>query len=97
MFLLVIIILRAASNGRFACLWWLVPIFAVWVNLHGGVLAGLAVVAAWLAMQTGMLVLRRDSSDSHPAVPAGKMMGPMVASFLALACNPHGVGLLRFL
>ncbi len=97
MFLLVLIILRAASNGRSAWLWWLVPIFAAWVNLHGGVLAGLAVVLAWFTVQTGMLVLRRDSSDSRPAFLAGKVTAPIVACFLALTCNPHGVGLIRFL
>jgi hypothetical protein len=97
MFLLVIAILSASSNGRSAWLWWLVPIFAAWVNLHGGVLAGLAVVAAWLALHTGMLLLRENSSGPHPAVLAGKIIAPIIASFMALVCNPHGIELIRFL
>jgi hypothetical protein len=97
LFLLVIIILRAATNGRSASLWWLVPIFAAWVNLHGGLLAGVAVVAAWLAIQTGMLAWRRDTSGPRRGVLACKMIVPIVASSLALAYNPHGAGLLRFL
>jgi hypothetical protein len=96
-FLLVVIILRAASNGRAAALWWLVPILAAWANLHGGVLAGLAIVSAWSAVETVRLLWRRDSGGRHAAVQAGKINAPIVASFLALACNPHGVELLRFL
>ena len=30
-------------------LWWLVPLFILWTNLHGGVLAGLGTVALCLA------------------------------------------------
>jgi hypothetical protein len=44
-----------------------------------------------------MLVWRRDSLGPHPAILAGKTIAPVVACFLALWCNPHGVELLRFL
>jgi hypothetical protein len=63
------IVLLAASFGtlcdvdsgraRFARLWWLVPLFALWTNLHGGMLGGLAtlaiVIAGWIAARVFQL------------------------------------------
>ena len=46
--------LAAVESGRrtIRVLWWLVPSYAIWVNVHGGVLGGLATVgiafACWL-------------------------------------------------
>lgn len=44
-----------AGRVRIAGLWWLVPMFAVWANAHGGVLAGYGTagiaVVGWLALR----------------------------------------------
>jgi hypothetical protein len=34
-----------AGRLRVSCLWWLVPLFVIWTNIHGGVLGGMATVA----------------------------------------------------
>ena len=48
MFLILLLVLRRSSSGRAAgTLWLAVPVFTAWANLHGGVLAGLAVILIW--------------------------------------------------
>jgi hypothetical protein len=54
-FLLFLLAIEAAEHGDRRWLPWLAPLTVLWVNLHGGVLAGLAILAVWCA-------LRRESS-----------------------------------
>ena len=75
-----------------ARLWWLLPIFWVWANTHGGVLGGIAslgfVVGAWcLARLVG-----RDSPATGPGRAAG-LGALVVACTLVPLANPYGVRL----
>lgn len=97
LFLIVLLVLRA-SRERTAVLWLLPPIFALWINVHGGVLAGLGVVAIWFAAETvEAWGLRRtrdaESAGSFLGVRAAVGLGSLAALFL----NPYGLGLPRFL
>lgn len=70
-----------------AFVWWLVPLFAVWVNAHGGVVYGVLIVGGTLAGELVTLVLHRD-----PLPPAAlRRLGAVTAACLAvLVVNPSG-------
>ena len=63
------------------------PLFAVWVNFHGGWIVGGAVLALW----TAALAL----SGRHVAAAGYAAAG--AASLAATLLNPHGAGMLGFL
>ena len=60
-------------------LWWLVPIFWIWSNMHGGVLGGLATIVLALS---GWCVFRLVGLDS-PIVRSGQAL---VLVLLVVAC-----------
>jgi len=82
LFAVVLSALVAAEEGRWRRLWLLPPVFALWANLHGGFLAGLAVVLVWGAFH---------AADWRRVVPVGLLCG------LATLVNPYGVELWTFL
>ena len=48
-FLLLLLAIHAADNGRVRALWLIPPIIAVWANFHGAFVAGLGLLAVWSA------------------------------------------------
>ena len=82
-------VLVAADRGRRRSLLWLPPIFALWANLHGGFIVGLAVLGVWACWDflTGSAGWVRRLS----------VVAALVAAAMATAINPYGVGLWRFL
>jgi hypothetical protein len=97
LFLLQLVLLRLASAGRIAWLWLSPLVFAIWVNLHGGVLAGVGVLGLWTAvrMVSRAREERRRGSRSLVAVVQGILLG--IACGLAMLLNPYGAGLVGFL
>jgi hypothetical protein len=89
-FAALILVLHAAEHGRSALLWTLPPLLAVWINFHGGVLAGLAVVLVYAAASMGLRLVRREQ-------PALRDWLFPVACAAALLLNPFGVALPEFL
>lgn len=81
-------------------LWWLVPVVAVWVNLHGGVLAGLGIVAVWSVIFAIQHVRegRRDAEPSDSQWLRG-VQPALVCAVAAAATllNPYGSELPVFL
>ncbi len=75
--LLLIILIRA--EGKYRLLWFTPLLFIVWVNLHGGVLAGYAIYSLWVVLQ----LFQRQISWKQ-ALP------PWLLSLLALLINPYG-------
>jgi hypothetical protein len=75
--LLVLLHREAAAPSR--RIWWLVPLIALWGNLHGGVLIGLVVATAYL-------LLDRLRHDRRTAVLV------LLASVAAVFVTPAGVG-----
>jgi hypothetical protein len=96
-FFLLLLILKRADDGRPA---WLVAVpglLAAWVNLHGGVLAGLGILAVWLAARAiGRLGgLSGGNGSSLGAMVRGGLLGASCAG--ALLVNPYGADLPLFL
>jgi hypothetical protein len=59
-FVVAVAILRRQHAQPSRALWWLVPLYALWGNLHGGVLIGMAVLGVFLvASRRGGSLVRR--------------------------------------
>jgi hypothetical protein len=80
---------RSVEQGNKRPLW-LVPIaFALWVNVHGGWIVGLAALGLW-----NMLNLTRFRSAT---VPGWQSALVLLASVAATLVNPYGIDIWRFM
>ena len=76
-FVVAVAILRRQHAEPSRAVWWLVPLYALWGNLHGGVLVGMAVLVVFLvASRGGGSLVRRAlvggaASLALLATPAG--------------------------
>lgn len=97
-FAITLLMLEASThNTRKPVLWLLPALIALWVNFHGGVLAGLGVLAVWATVE----IVRRLFSGRFPT-PTPRVAAlhwPIVATTSALAAliNPYGWRLPAFL
>lgn len=108
-FVLTLLLLERAERGGAGWLWLLPPLFAVWVNLHGGVLAGLGVLVVWAASRVVAALLgswrrrRAAAGDGRDPGPEAPRPGALVAVAVTLAAaaalllNPYGFRLPLFL
>jgi hypothetical protein len=76
------LILRKAEKGRYRLLWLFPPMFAIWANLHGGFLMGIAVFGLWACVH--WLYHRRAWLQ---------IFLPLAASLAATVINPYGFDL----
>jgi hypothetical protein len=75
---------------------WLLPLFAVWANVHGGFLAGFIVVGLALAAEVALAVASFDDEARAAAGWRALSLGVLtVGLFLATLVNPYGPGLYR--
>jgi hypothetical protein len=80
------VILKILSSGR--GFWWLPLVFAVWANMHGGWIVGIAVLGLWIV---GRAFDTRDLRAQLPFVLV------LAVAVMATLINPYGWGLWRFL
>lgn len=92
-FALTLIVLKAADEQKYRCLFCLPPIFAVWVNMHGGFLAGLTVLLVWAGLH--LFTLFNNRSLTRKIILA--VVSAVVLSGSAIFCNPYGAELISFL
>jgi hypothetical protein len=89
LFCAVLLLLRAETRKPSRRVWLLVPLIAIWANLHGGVLVGLAIAAAYL-------VLERPRRE--PVLAVGVLAASGAALFLTpalIASSDYYLGVLR--
>ncbi len=67
--------------------WWIPVLMIAWTNAHGGYLAGMAILAAWLGLDAIDLLIRRDSRAAA-AVRHHALL--LTASAAACLINPYG-------
>jgi hypothetical protein len=84
--------LEAYRRGRHAAVLALPPLMALWVNLHGGFLLGLAIAAAGL----GSLLLRLEG-ERPPRAERLRLAAVLAATLLAPLLNPYGPRLFVYL
>lgn len=92
-FLVVLIGLVRADEGERRWTWIVPLVIAVWINCHGGVLAGVGVVGLWWAGRVAGALWGR-APDGVPLSGATLMLA---GSLLALLLNPYGWELPVFL
>ncbi|MBC7263119.1 MAG: hypothetical protein H5T64_02035 [Chloroflexi bacterium] len=77
-------------EGLASQIWILVPLMALWANLHGGYVAGLMLIAlAWAS-----LLFRRLRGQTTPSLKHLAFVG--IGSGIAALFTPHGLDLLRY-
>jgi hypothetical protein len=76
-------------------IWLLAPLMALWVNLHGGFVAGLVCLAVLAAGRAAELLLAGDRTGAWRAARRGAAIG--AAAGAASLANPYGLELHRHL
>jgi hypothetical protein len=77
---------------------WLLPLFALWANVHGGFLAGFVLLGATLTMEMGISVLSLNSEKRSSARSrAWHLLLLLGGAFLCTLINPYGLSLYRWL
>jgi hypothetical protein len=85
----VLLLLRAEARSPSRRIWLLVPLIALWANLHGAVLVGLSVAGAYLAL---------ERSRRNPIVAAAVLTASTFALYLTPAwgdSSDYYLGVLR--
>lgn len=81
LFCAALLLLRAEARRPTRRVWLLVPLVALWSNLHGAVLAGLAIAAAYLVL---------ERARHEPVVAASVLAACCAALFLTPALTASG-------
>ena len=98
LFLLALLLLfDAAARGRSRIVWLVPLLMIVWVNFHGGALAGLALVAVWCGGHwLGWLLPDAQVRGDRLGDPV-RATGILLASSAGMLVNPYGWDLFHFL
>lgn len=96
-FTLMIIILGKAERHGSRLLWLLVPVFWVWINTHGGVLAGLGIIGIWGIIRLFQIGTQRNTPSRVRLREGIHLVMPLLASLAITLITPYGPGLLAFL
>ena len=98
-------ITREIHRGRW---WWslaLPPLFVLWINTHGGALAGVILLFVTAAATTAQFFLKKSGpvavrawldTESSPRIIAALWISTVVTT-ASLLLNPWGIGLIRWL
>jgi hypothetical protein len=77
---------------------WLLPLFAVWANVHGGFVAGFTLLGAALAVEVALALLALDGGERRAARGRAFHLALLVGgTFAATLCNPYGFSLYPWL
>ena len=85
-----LVILYRYSEGKRQAIWCAPPLFALWVNCHGGFVAGFGIFGMFIVVESITRIREQGNPDTLLFYALG-------VSFLALLVNPYGYHLLIFL
>lgn len=86
---------RYARRGTGRAIWWLVPLMALWANLHGGFLIGLMLIG--LTIIGIPLDAWAESKEVGPFWPRLRVLGLVLLGCLLIALlNPYGAQIYTF-
>jgi hypothetical protein len=86
-----------SGKRRLRQLWWLVPLFVLWTNVHGGVLAGLGTAGLCISGWCLVAAWRLRTGGNMPLVVA-QLIEPTALLLVLIAAtllNPYGLSLPR--
>jgi hypothetical protein len=87
-------VLERAREGEWTRLFVLPVLMVVWVNLHGGFLAGLIIMGCYAAGEAASALVEPDKSIARRrTVSAGYFAAALVACAAATLANPYGIRL----
>jgi hypothetical protein len=70
---------------------WLLPLFAIWANTHGGFVAGLVLVGTSCAVEGGLAIVAEEPGEKLAARrKAGVFTAVLAGCFAATLLNPYG-------
>ncbi len=85
-----LVILYRYSEGKRRAVWWVSPLMVLWVNSHGGFVAGFGIFGMFVFVESITQIRERGKPDPILFYSLG-------ISFLALLVNPYGYHLITFL
>jgi hypothetical protein len=97
LFVVTLLLLDQGDRGRPRWLWGLPIVFALWANLHGGFLAGLAIVIVWSFTRVAVALYRARRYGSKISPTDLTLIASAVAAGIAILLNPYGAELFHFL
>jgi hypothetical protein len=97
LFLVLLIVVREVDHGRVRYIWSLPFVFAFWVNLHGGFLAGIGIFLVWLAAYFVLAVFREDGVLVSFTFANLRIVLATIVTLLSTLLNPYGAQLWSFL
>jgi len=86
-----LLLLEAAGRGRRRALWWLVPVFALWPNLHGLYAGALALVGVAAVGDAIAVFLRRWTWGWNDTAGQDRPCHPSEKSDASGSCGASGV------
>jgi hypothetical protein len=85
-----LLILEMAERGKEGALWFLPPLFCVWINLHGTWLIGIALLALYIGCGLFRFRMSALQQDAFSATDRNRLLAVFGASLAALMVNPYG-------
>jgi hypothetical protein len=77
--------------------WWLLGLFAVWANVHGGFIAGFVILGAAIGGELASAFAAVEDGDRTAAWKRATHLGVVaVGAFAATLLNPYGISLYRW-
>jgi hypothetical protein len=77
---------------------WILPMFALWANVHGGFLAGFTLLGVTFVLEAALALLSSRLEDRVSAQRrAWHMLLLLIGAFVATLVNPYGLALYRWI
>ncbi len=95
-FVLTLIVLERARQGKSLAVWFLPPLMLIWVNTHGSWIIGLGTIGAYLA--AGLFEFRVGDIEARRWPPADRLRlaAVFVLCTVSTVITPYGTGLAKY-